>query len=258
MVAGTTMRLMTSEAIAMETALALPNSSPRMAGPMNGAAGADAIIAVNTLSLSEKRRTKRNSRNTRPYRPTMATNIATANATSLTNSARVVPIVPTKSAIGTAYNITIRLRIVASAGSKSWRQAATKPSSRVTTIGASAPRTVSTISIPVWWIVQNDRLPSDWSMPTKVGASAAANTKPPVSFRLRSIWRRRHIVISKAWWRPGSHEGVHAQRRLPKRRRRIVQDWSHRTFRRGRGQPKLEVEQTVFRSGSNSDGLRSR
>src|SRR5580658_5993154 len=210
MVTGTTMRLMTSEAIAMETALALPNNSPRIAGPIKGAAGADALIAASTLSPREKRRTKRNNRNTRPYRPTTATNIVTANATSLTNTARPVPIVPTKSAIGTAYNITIRLRTVASAGSKSWRQAATNPSSSVTTIGASAPRTVSTISIPVWWIVQNDRLHSDWSMPTTVAASAAANTKPPVSFRLRSIWPRRHIVISKAWWRPGSREGVHA------------------------------------------------
>ena len=91
----------------------------------------------------------------------MATNIATAKATSLTNSARAVPIVPTKSAIGTAYNITIRLRTVASVGSKSWRQAATKPSSRVTTIGASAPKTVSTISIPYLQIVQEGRLPSD-------------------------------------------------------------------------------------------------
>jgi hypothetical protein len=60
------MRLITREAIATETALALPNSSPRTAGPMKGAAGADAIIAANTLSLSEKPRTKRNNRNTTP------------------------------------------------------------------------------------------------------------------------------------------------------------------------------------------------
>src|SRR5271156_4192066 len=161
MVTGTTMRLMTSEAIAMETALALPNNSPRIAGPIKGEAGADALIAASTLSPREKRRTKRNNRNSRPYRPTTATNIVTANATSLTNSARAVPIVPTKSAIGTAYNITIRLRTVASVGSKSWRQAATKPSSRVTTIGASAPKTVSTISTPYWRKVQDGRFPSD-------------------------------------------------------------------------------------------------
>ena len=40
---------------------------------------------------------------------------------------RGVPTVPTKSASGTAYNNTIRLRTEASFGPKSWRQAATKP-----------------------------------------------------------------------------------------------------------------------------------
>jgi hypothetical protein len=37
----------------------------------------------------------------------------------------------------------MRLRVDASFGPKSWRQAATKPSSRVTTIGSSALRMVS-------------------------------------------------------------------------------------------------------------------
>src|SRR5580698_10438606 len=48
-VTGTTTRLMTREAIAIETALALPNRSPRMAVPINGAAGADAVKAASTL-----------------------------------------------------------------------------------------------------------------------------------------------------------------------------------------------------------------
>ena len=84
---GTTMRLMISAAIAMVTALALPNRSPRIAGPMNGTAGADAVSAANTLSLNEKRNPKRNSRNTKAYKPTIAANIATTNAISWTNIA---------------------------------------------------------------------------------------------------------------------------------------------------------------------------
>src|SRR5580693_1079665 len=54
-VIGTTMRLMIRAAIAIVTALALPNRSPRIAGPMNGTAGADAVSAASTLSLNEKR-----------------------------------------------------------------------------------------------------------------------------------------------------------------------------------------------------------
>src|ERR1700730_9339396 len=144
-VIGTTMRLMIRAAIAIGTALALPNRSPRIAGPMNGTAGADAVRAANTLSLNENRNTRRNSRNTRAYEPTIAVNIATTNATSWTRSARDVPTVPTKSASGTAYNNTMRLRTDASFGPKSWRQAATKPSSRVKTIGAIAPRMACTM-----------------------------------------------------------------------------------------------------------------
>jgi hypothetical protein len=135
---------MTIAAIAMETALALPNRSPRTAGPMNGAAGADAASAANTLSPSEKRSAKRKNRNTSAYIPTMATHIATANATSWTSSLRGVPTVPTKSATGTAYNKTMRLRTAASFAAKSWCDAATKPSIKVTTTGANAVRTVST------------------------------------------------------------------------------------------------------------------
>ena len=146
-VIGTTMRLMIRAAIAIVTALALPNRSPRIAGPMNGTAGADAVSAANTLSLNEKRNTKWNSRNTRAYKPTIAANIATTNAISWTRSARGVPTVPTKSASGTAYNNTMRLRTDASFGPKSWRQAATKPSSRVKTIGASALRMVCTMAV---------------------------------------------------------------------------------------------------------------
>ena len=86
---------------------------------MNGAAGADAANAANTLSPSEKRSMKRKNRNTSAYIPTMATHIATANATSWTNSPREVPTVPTKSATGTAYNKTIRLRTAASFAPKS-------------------------------------------------------------------------------------------------------------------------------------------
>ena len=145
-VIGTTMRLMIRAAIAIVMALALPNRSPRIAGPMNGTAGADAVSAANTLSLNEKRSTKWNSRNTRAYKPTIATNIATTNAISWTRSARGVPTIPTKSASGTAYNNTMRLRTDASFGPKSWRQAATKPSSRVKTIGASALRMVCTMA----------------------------------------------------------------------------------------------------------------
>ena len=110
------------------------------------AAGADAVSAANTLSLNEKRNTKRTSRNTRAYKPTIAANIATTNAISWTRSARGVPTVPTKSASGTAYNSTMRLRTDASFGPKSWRQAATKPSSRVKTIGASELRMVCTMA----------------------------------------------------------------------------------------------------------------
>src|SRR5207342_1337617 len=156
-VIGTTMRLIIRAAIAIVTALALPNRSPRIAGPMNGTAGADAVRAANTLSLNEKRNTRRNSRNTRAYKPTIATNIATTNATSWTRSVRGVPTVPTKSASGTAYNNTIRLRTEASFGPKSWRQAATKPRSSVKTIGASALRMVSTMathSQPVGRIIE--------------------------------------------------------------------------------------------------------
>src|ERR1700722_4254198 len=138
-VIGTTMRLIIKAAIAIVTALALPNRSPRIAGPMNGTAGAEAVRAANTLSLNEKR-------NTRAYKPTIAVNIATTNAISWTRSARGVLTVPTKSASGTAYNNTMRLRTDASFGPKSWRQAATKPSSRVKTIGASALRMVCTMA----------------------------------------------------------------------------------------------------------------
>src|ERR1700731_4741999 len=145
-VIGTTMRLMIRAAIAIVTALALPNRSPRIAGPMNGTAGADAIRAANTLSLNEERNTRRNSRNTRAYKPTIAANIATTNVISWARSARGVPTVPTKSASGTAYNNTMRLRTDASFGPKSWRQAATKPSSTVKTIGASALRMVCTMA----------------------------------------------------------------------------------------------------------------
>src|SRR5271170_7174171 len=134
-VPGTTTKLMTSAAIATETAPALPNRPPRIAGPMKGAAGEDAINAANTLSLSEERNAKRNRRNTRLYIPTMAAHIATANGTSASRAERDVPIVPTKSAIGTAYDSTIRLRTDASPGPKSWRQAAVNPSNMVTTIG---------------------------------------------------------------------------------------------------------------------------
>src|SRR5271163_80740 len=145
-VIGTTVRLIIRAAIAMVPALALPNRSPRIAGPMNGTAGADAVRAANTLSLNEKQNTRRNSRNTRAYKPTIAVNIATTNAISWTRSARGVPTVPTKSASGTAYNNTMRLRTDASFGPKSWRQAATKPSSRVKMIGASALRMVCTMA----------------------------------------------------------------------------------------------------------------
>src|SRR5580704_16285689 len=144
-VIGTMMKLIIRAALAIVTALALPNRSPRIAGPMNGTAGADAVRAANTLSLNEKRNTRRNSRNTRAYKPTIAVNIATINAISWTRSARGVPTVPTKSASGTAYNNTMRLRTDASFGPKSWRHAATKPSSRVKTIGASAVRMVCTM-----------------------------------------------------------------------------------------------------------------
>src|SRR5271169_6382818 len=147
-VIGTTMRLMIRAAIAIVTALALPNRSPRIAGPMNGTAGADAVRAANTLSLKEKRNARRNSRNTRTYKPTIAANIATTNTISWTRSARGVPTVPTKSASGTAYNNTMRLRTDASFGPTSWRQAATKPSSRVTAMGASALRMVCNMAPP--------------------------------------------------------------------------------------------------------------
>src|SRR6202167_5256631 len=115
-VIGTMMRLIIRAAIAIVTALALPNRSPRIAAPMNGTAGADAVRAANTLSLNEKRNTRRNSRNTRAYKPTIAVNIATTNAISWTRSARGVLTVPTKSASGTAYNNTMRLRTDASFG----------------------------------------------------------------------------------------------------------------------------------------------
>src|ERR1700683_2264901 len=144
-VIGWTTRLMIREAIAMVTALPLPNRSPRMAGPMNGTAGPDAVSAANTLSLNGKRNMKRNTKTTRAYKPTIAAKIATTSAISWTRSARGVPTVPTKSARGTAYNNTMRLRTDASFGPKSWRQAATKPSSRVKTIGASAVRMVCTM-----------------------------------------------------------------------------------------------------------------
>src|SRR5580693_2785535 len=143
-VIGTTTRLITRAAIAIVTALALPNRSPRMAGPINGTAGEDAINAANTLSLSETRNTKRNSTNTKAYRPMIAMNIVTTSATSWTRLARGVPTVPTKSASGTAYSNTMRLRTDASFGPKSRRPAARKPSSRVMTIGASALRMVAT------------------------------------------------------------------------------------------------------------------
>src|SRR5271169_3462844 len=72
-VTGTTTRFVTRAAIAMEMALALPSRSPRIAGPMNGAAGAEAANAANTLSPNEKRSMKRKNRNTSVYIPTMAT-----------------------------------------------------------------------------------------------------------------------------------------------------------------------------------------
>jgi hypothetical protein len=150
---GWTTRLMIKEAIAIVTALPLPNRSPRIAGPMNGTAGADAVSAANTLSLNGKRNMKRNIKNTRAYKPTIAAKIATTSAISWTSSARGVPTVPTKSASGTAYNNTMRLRTDASFGPKSRRQAATKPRSRVKTIGASALRMVCTMAgeIPLAW-----------------------------------------------------------------------------------------------------------
>ena len=114
---------------------------------MNGTAGADAVSAANTLSLNEKRNTKWNSRNTSAYKPTIAANIATTSAISWARSARGVPTVPTKSASGTAYNNTMRLRTDASFGPKSWRQAATKPSIRVKMIGASALRMVFAMAV---------------------------------------------------------------------------------------------------------------
>jgi len=81
-VIGTTMRLMMRAAIAIVTELALPNRSPRIAGPMNGTAGADAVSAANTLSLNEKRNTKWNSRKTSAYKPTIAANSATTSVIS--------------------------------------------------------------------------------------------------------------------------------------------------------------------------------
>src|SRR5580704_1447588 len=143
-VTGSTMRLMTRAAIAMEMALALPNRSPRMAGPMNGTAGADAANAAKTLSPGEERSANRKNTNTSVYMPTTATHIATAKVTFWTSSPRGVLTVPTKSATGTAYSNTMRLRIDASFAPKSWCHAATKPSNKVTTTGARALRTVST------------------------------------------------------------------------------------------------------------------
>src|SRR5271169_4793979 len=219
-VIGTTMRLMIRAAIAIVTALALPNRSPRIAGPMNGTAGADAVIAASMLSLNEKRNAKWNSRNTKAYKPTIATNIATTNATSWTRSARGVPTVPTKSASGTAYNNTMRLRTDASLGPKSWRQAATKPSSSVKTIGASALRMVCTMAVrshsqPVGKIIELLEQSIRWSR-------CEGGPLPPKA-AVEPIWRNFvPYIIAKFLHRastPGENHGIshclHLHRRDP-------------------------------------------
>src|SRR6202050_2601793 len=74
---------------------------------------------------------------------------AITSGTSLLSATRDVVTVPAKSAKGTAYCSTIRFRVGASFDPKSCRQAATKPSKKVTTIGRSALKMVSNKDISV-------------------------------------------------------------------------------------------------------------
>ena len=145
-VTGTTVRLITRLAMAIGTALDCPNSSPRMAGPMNGTAGAEAVSAASALVLVRTAKTTWDNRKTIPYRPTIATPTAISSGTLWLSSARGVPTVPTKSMSGSAYVSTIRFRIEASCRRKSLRQAATKPSRKVTTTGRREPRMASSMA----------------------------------------------------------------------------------------------------------------
>src|ERR1700722_5740856 len=73
----------------------------------------------------------------------IATHRVTTSGMSRLSAARDVMTVPANSAKGTAYCSTIRFRVGASFDPKSCRHAATKPSRKVTTIGRSAFKIVS-------------------------------------------------------------------------------------------------------------------
>src|ERR1700677_3281903 len=77
----------------------------------------------------------------------IATHRVTTSGMSRLSAARDVMTVPANSAKGTAYCNTIRFRVEASFDPKSCRHAATKPSRKVTTIGRSALKIVSSMVV---------------------------------------------------------------------------------------------------------------
>src|ERR1700733_1081418 len=79
----------------------------------------------------------------------IATHRVITSGRSCVSALRDVMTVPAKRASGTAYWSTIRFRVEASFDPKSCRQAATKPSKKLTTIGRSAPTIVVRIAISV-------------------------------------------------------------------------------------------------------------
>jgi hypothetical protein len=69
-------------AIEIGMALALPNRSPRIAGPTKGTAGAAAASAVSALMFIGRRKAHRHSSKTAPYNPMMDTHNAMTNGIS--------------------------------------------------------------------------------------------------------------------------------------------------------------------------------
>jgi hypothetical protein len=63
-------------------ALALPNKSPKIAGPTNGTAGAAAASAVSALMFMGRRKAHRHNSKTTPYNPMMDTHNAMTSGMS--------------------------------------------------------------------------------------------------------------------------------------------------------------------------------
>ena len=147
---GMTVRLMTRLAIESLNGGDGP-SEQRAAGRLikGTAGGAEAVSHKGKpLTLIRRRKAKRDNSRTTPYRLTMQIILsAISSGMSCLHAMRGVLTVPAKSSSGNTYCITDSGSRRPSAQIHQCCQAATKPSRKVTTIGRSAPKMMSSMAV---------------------------------------------------------------------------------------------------------------